>query len=621
MHIVHVVRQFYPAVGGLENVVKALASEQVRQGHSVRVVTLDRIFNAPDAPRLAGHERVDGVDVVRVPYFGSQRYPFAFSAIRHIRDADLVHVHGVDFFFDYLAWTAPLHRRRLIASTHGGFFHTSFAARLKRIYFNTVTRLSVSRYAGVATVGVNDDRFFRDIRARGICLIENGVDIGTYAGASALKPTKGLISIGRLSSNKRLDRLLAFFAALERIDPGWHLTIAGRSWDVSAADLAAMAASLGVAERVTILENPSNDDIRAAMAGCSCMASASAYEGFGLTLIEAMSAGLWPVASDIPAYSHLIGKSGVGTIADFDEPETAAWRFLSDWRRVASNHKKNRRAAIDAAADYQWRAVGERYQRLYNAVLGQDVRSILDVPILVKTREECVDLIDRHAEGDAPGVVAFANAHTLNTAARDGHVHSILGQSMVFNDGIGVDLASRLLFGKTFPENLNGTDFTPHYLQTTRHRYRVFLLGAKPDVAERTARRLAQIAPQHAYVGAQHGYFSAGQTDDVVAQIRRARADLLLVAFGNPHQEIWLHEHLKATGCRLGFGVGGLFDFVAGEVRRAPEKVQAAHLEWAYRLMQQPRRLWRRYLVQMPLFLLRVTRQWLAGPRTPNLPA
>ena len=75
----------------------------------------------------------------------------------------------------------------------------------------------------------------------------------------------------------------------------------------------------------------------------------------------------------------------------------------------------------------------------------------------------------------------------------------------------------------------------------------------------------------------------------------------------------------ESTGRRLGFGVGGLFDFMAGAVPRAPHWIQAARIEWAYRLAQQPARLWRRYLVQMPIFLLRVARQWLAGARTPSV--
>jgi alpha-1,3-mannosyltransferase len=84
---------------------------------------------------------------------------------------------------------------------------------------------------------------------------------------------------------------------------------------------------------------------------------------------------------------------------------------------------------------------------------------------------------------------------------------------------------------------------------------------------------------------------------------------------GNPDQEAWLNRHLPESGCRLGFGVGALFDFLADDVARAPAWMRSARIEWIFRMLQEPRRLWRRYLVDMPVFLARVLRQWLAGPR------
>ena len=156
MRIVHVVRQFYPAIGGFESVVYELAATQVAGGHSVRVVTLDRLFKTETPGKLSARDAVSGIEIVRIPYVGSTRYPIAPSVLKHIRDADIVHVHAIDFFYDFLAWTKPLHRRKLVVSTHGGFFHTAFAARLKRIYFSTVTHASMVWYDGVAAVSLTD---------------------------------------------------------------------------------------------------------------------------------------------------------------------------------------------------------------------------------------------------------------------------------------------------------------------------------------------------------------------------------------------------------------------------------------------------------------------------------
>jgi len=619
MHIVHVVRQFHPAVGGLEGVVDSLSAEQVANGHRVRVVTLDRLFNAPDGSRLRPHEQRNGVDIVRIPFLGSKRYPIAFSVIRHIRDADIVHVHGVDFFCDYLAWTALLHRRKLVLSTHGGFFHTDFAARLKKLYFNTVTRLSLRGYSGIAAVSVSDKRLFKTIRSRGLCVIENGVDIDKYADASASMPTKTMITVGRFSSNKRIDHTIRFLAAINRHDPDWSLTIAGRPWDVSPESLQHLANELGVGSRIRMVLNPSDAAVREAMARASVFLSASDYEGFGLVAIEGLSAGLWPVLSAIPPYVHLVQRTGLGTLVDFTDVDAAARQFLSDWETMSDAHADHRRRAMDAAAGFNWPAANARYEQFYRTVRGQHVRTILDVPILVKTAEQAVDLLDRQYERQTPAVVAFANAHTLNSTVSHRNMQSALDRAIVFNDGIGVDLASRLLFGTKFPENLNGTDFIPHYLQSSRYRHRVFLLGGKPGVAVKAAQRLACLAPQHDFVGTCHGYYQPRDLPRVLAQIRHCGADILLVAMGNPHQEAWLNQYLEQTGCHLGFGVGGLFDFMAGIVPRAPNWVQQARLEWAYRLLQEPTRLWRRYLVQMPLFLLRVAQQWLTGVRVPNV--
>lgn len=619
MRIVHVVRQFHPAVGGLEGVVDSLSSEQAANGHHVRVVTLDRLFNAPDAPRLRRRELRNGVDIVRIPFFGSKRYPIAFSSLRHIRGADIVHVHGVDFFCDYLSWTAPLHRRKLVLSTHGGFFHTGFAARLKKFYFNTVTRLSLRGYSGVAAVSVSDKRLFKAIRSHGLCVIENGVDIRKYADASARMPTKTMITVGRFSGNKRIDHAIRFLAALNDIDPGWSLIIAGRPWDVSPESLLHLADSLGVADKIQIVANPTDEAVREAIARASVFLSASDYEGFGLVAIEGLSAGLWPILSEIPPYVHLVERTGLGTLTNFADPDAAARRFLADWSIVSGANAHYRSKAMESAAVFNWPAANARYEQFYRTVRGQHVRTILDVPILVKTTKQAVDLLDQQYDRKTPAVVAFANAHTLNSTVNNRGVQSALDRAIVFNDGVGVDLASRVLFGTRFPENLNGTDFIPRYLRLSRHRHRVFLIGGKPGVAVKAAHRLERIAPQHKFVGACHGYYRQADLPRILAQIKQSGADILLVAMGNPHQEAWLNEHLEKTGCLLGFGVGGLFDFMAGIVPRAPNWVQAARLEWAYRLLQEPARLWRRYLIQMPLFLLRISQQWLTGARAPNV--
>jgi alpha-1,3-mannosyltransferase len=259
---------------------------------------------------------------------------------------------------------------------------------------------------------------------------------------------------------------------------------------------------------------------------------------------------------------------------------------------------------------------------LYEGALGSKERSILNVPVRVQTFTQAAQCLDAAFSENRQTVVAFANAHTLTLARVNASFRAALQESVVLNDGVGVDLASRLLYGTPFPENLNGTDFVPRYLLETRHCYRIFLLGAKPGVAARAAQRLSELYPHHEIVGHHHGFFGSGEAAGVIETIRSTGANVVLVALGNPGQELWLQKHLTDTGCTLGFGVGALFDFLTGEVPRASPWIRRLRFEWAYRLMQEPTRLAVRYLIGNPLFLCQVFRQYLSGQRisTPGRP-
>jgi alpha-1,3-mannosyltransferase len=613
MYIVHVVRQFHPSVGGLETVVEELAAAQVVAGHRVRVVTLDRLFKSSRNEILPAREEIARVEVVRIPFVGSSRYPIAPSVIRFIRGADIVHVHGIDFFFDFLAWTKPLHRRRLVASTHGAFFHTQYAARFKRLYFFTITRFSLRWYDGVAAVSAADHDLFRRIRRGGIVCIENGVNISKYKDAGSRAPSRTILALGRFSINKRFDRSIEFVAELRRQGADWRLVIAGRPFDLDPNDFRNIARTQGVADAVEVIVGPSDAELRALMRRCSVITSASDYEGFGLSAVEGMSAGLVPVLNDIPPFRILVERTGEGLLVDFADIETAAENFLRYWQEVEADYEAHRARAMKAAGRYDWPRVSERYARLYETVCGMKTRTILGVPIRVNTRKETIDLIDAKFEHGKDTIVAFANAHALNIASRSAEFRTVLGQCVIINDGIGLDIASRILFGRAFPQNLNGTDFTPRYLRESKHGFRIFLLGGRAGIAGAAAEVLGRRFPRHRIVGAHDGYFEPRQSAELIDVIKRSGADLILVGMGNPRQELWLTQNLAATGCRMGFGVGALFDFLTGEVPRAPALVRSMRLEWIFRLAREPGRLWRRYLLGNPAFILRVMRQWLSG--------
>jgi beta-1,4-glucosyltransferase len=175
--------------------------------------------------------------------------------------------------------------------------------------------------------------------------------------------------------------------------------------------------------------------------------------------------------------------------------------------------------------------------------------------------------------------------------------------TIIVNDGIGMDIACQLIHGQRFIENLNGTDFTPHFLQSMEGQARVFLVGAKPGVAQRAADYLSNKFALNV-VGVCNGYDEAKDTTELISAINNSGANVVLVAMGNPHQERWILQHRQQLNARILMGVGALFDFLAGDKARAPALVQRLRMEWFYRLCLEPSRLLRRYSIDIVRFLI-----------------
>lgn len=233
-------------------------------------------------------------------------------------------------------------------------------------------------------------------------------------------------------------------------------------------------------------------------------------------------------------------------------------------------------------------------------------RLIGTLEIHVLRRREAISLILDGIGTRRPQLVAFANAHTVNLAARDEAYARVLNDALLLNDGVGVDIASRVLHGEPFPQNLCGTDLIPMLLDAAETPLRIFLLGSAPGTAERAGTELNR-RYGHLIVGTHHGFFAGTDEEGVADSIAQADPDLVLVGMGQPRQEIWARRYFErfsgATIC-----VGAFLDFTAGVFPRAPAWLQRWRLEWAYRLYREPRRLAGRYMIGNVQFLARLMR-------------
>ncbi len=219
--------------------------------------------------------------------------------------------------------------------------------------------------------------------------------------------------------------------------------------------------------------------------------------------------------------------------------------------------------------------------------------------------------VTQRVHSGAKSTVLYANVHVLNTAYRDTELRHILNQAdLVYCDGAGVRLGARLL-GCLLPPRMTGADWIePLCAACAAEGITLYLLGSRPGVAARAAEALQARYPGLRVAGSHHGYLAdPAVCGAAIAAINAACPHILLVGMGTPIQEKWIAAHRLKLEAPVVWAVGALFDFVAGVQPRGPRWMLDNGLEWLYRLGSDPRRLWQRYVVGNPLFVLRVMRQ------------
>lgn len=231
--------------------------------------------------------------------------------------------------------------------------------------------------------------------------------------------------------------------------------------------------------------------------------------------------------------------------------------------------------------------------------------NILGVDVDAVTMAEAVDVVRRAMDTRAGVMVATANAEMLMRATHDEELRRILNASaLVVPDGAGTVWAARHL-GHAMPERVAGYDLAQELLRCApAEGRRVYFFGSAPGVAEKAKAKAEQLYPGIEIVGVRNGFFSPADNAAIIAEIRAARPDLLLVALGVPKQEKWIAAHLAELDVPVAIGVGGTLDVMAGVMKRAPYWMQRAKLEWLFRGLMQPKRAGR--LLALPKFVLKV---------------
>ena len=322
----------------------------------------------------------------------------------------------------------------------------------------------------------------------------------------------------------------------------------------------------------------------------------SHFEGFGLSLLEAMHAGVPCACSN----NSSLGELGKGAAELFDpaSPESIAasmTKILSDPDYQQELADKGR----EKSASFSWQNTAEALTEIFRS----RTASVFGVPFFCGKMDEALQKIDTLVKSKKSHHAAFINAHCLNIAYKNQAYKQVLRDaSIVFADGIGAKIGAAML-GTKVEENVNGTDMFPLLAQMP---CRIYLLGGTAAVAETALAKARAIGGKAQFVGCADGFFKEKSQDEVFAELAELKPDIVLVAMGVPKQEMWISEHLSQLPDCTAIGVGGLLDFVSERIPRAPLWMRKCNIEWCFRLYQEPARLFKRYIIGNPLFIARI---------------
>lgn len=365
LRILHLCRRYAPFVGGTERYVRDLASAQAALGRSVTVLTLDRDVIGGSGERLAAREVMDGVRIRRVPGLGSRRTGFPLRPdviLREIRDHDVVHLHDIRFVVGFTVLAARLARRPLLVHTHGLIFHEAQLVRVKqaamRAYYGPLLRLA----AAVVASSKSDRGQLVDLvpaLAGRTVVLENAIPIAALANVERAPIHGTILVLGRVAPSKGIDDLIEALGALR--DLPWRLVVAGEASESETSRLQALAAAVGVADRLHLRGAFPPTELPDLLATASIAVFPSRSEGFGIALLEAMAAGVPLLARSIPAHAELLGPDLEAQLLQFEPPGAAAPAIAS----LLSLHPEE---ASSLAARLRARAAGYDIGRLVDQI-------------------------------------------------------------------------------------------------------------------------------------------------------------------------------------------------------------------------------------------------------------
>lgn len=358
MRILHVCNHFNPCIGGIEKYVEDLCNNLIKSGHTSDVVCLDKCPYSDS--KLIFHEKIGGINVYRLPFINIAKpyYQITPKVLRFVKNYDIIHVHGIGFFSDILTLTKIFHKKPLILSTHGGIFHTKKIKLMKNFYFNFWCRFIMKFVDKVIAHSKNDERLFSKISKP--VLIPYSINFDDFS-AKKTADKNTFLYIGRLSKNKRVDRLLEVASYLKKRIPNFRFYIVGDGNERPM--LEKKCKDLDLTKNVQFVGEKTGKPLLEYYFRSRFFLSASEYEGFGISVIEAMASGCIVIINDIESFRNFVKNDENGFIIGFSKPKESSELILKiidnkNLSKISDNAKKT-------AKEYDWKELIKKIENVY----------------------------------------------------------------------------------------------------------------------------------------------------------------------------------------------------------------------------------------------------------------
>lgn len=357
MKVLHVSHRFFPCIGGTEKYILDLCLQLKKRGIKPEVVCLNTCHNSKK--KLKEKERVKGIKINRIPFWDLKIYKIALKVTEFLEEFDLIHVHGIGFFSDFILTKKSQHKKPVIISTHGGIYHTNKKSLIKKFYSNVWLNHHLKKADAIIADSENDFDQFKKVSNK-VVLVQNAVDTKKFR-FNGKKDFNKLIFVGRISKNKRIDLLIDRFSEAAEEFPDKKLEIIGEDFDKIVKELKTKVKQKGLEKKVFFSGKISEKKLIKKVKQAGFNLSASEYEGFGIAVIEGMASGTIPTVNNIKAFRELVKNNKTGYLIDFREKDSLKKVFEKREKELEKVSKN----CITESKKFGWEEKVKEIEKIY----------------------------------------------------------------------------------------------------------------------------------------------------------------------------------------------------------------------------------------------------------------